>query len=416
MKEGSSLVFPSCIPIIGILTSNFFSYFRQSSNQYPLVNKNTAFTGIFRDINTDRSYVDPSQYNNFISPRQQYHTNSTTLLKSFPSQPLHPQVPQFNVDLNSLQTNGPSLNIYPNSERSHNLTRFNSHREISKFSNPFEPSYSPLQRNGLIQEKLRGRMHFEGTRSNSNGTYLNMKNSFHFKTPYVSQNPSLMNVGDDMNILKSVMDGSILKELSPPKENNQSLFLKPLLDNTLIYNGTKETPAEDKYGKILEDVKNEIIDEEKPIKRSGKKKKSLIENNKEKMKKQKSVKILVPEKKYEKVNLKCLLWALVYPKIWMKEVFNKIEKTREEISNETNEFIPIITNVISTHCADILNSIYKEKSSLVLVSGEEKSLIGGTKDLSSKEIAKRSALIMVNHKYLILIFIEKIRIIGWSST
>jgi len=334
--------------------------------------------------------IDPSQFGSFPSPiQQQSYSNSPSLLKSYPNQHIRPSIPQFNVDLNLLQANGNSFNAYPNSDRPLQLARFHSQRELSNYINPLQTRYDPIQRNGLNPARSRGR-------PNPND---NLKNSLVFQTPYISQNPSLINLGDDMNILKSVMDGSILKEPPTQKDKNQSLFLKPLLDNTFLDNGPKELQNEEKQERQEEEIKTEKLDERESRKKTGKKKKgetvSIEDSKSKKLKKQKSVKILVPEIR-GKSNLKGLLWALVYPRLWIKEIYIKVETNREEILNETNEFIPIIADVISTQCINALNSIYNEKSSLVLVSGEEKSMIGGAKDLSKKEIKKRSILIMVN--------------------
>lgn len=228
---------------------------------------------------------------------------------------------------------------------------------------------------------------------------------------YNSRLPSMNNLEDDMQILKSILD------LNIPKDHNQSTYIPNNLHNETTITQIAETPKEEE---------NEVADTSKILKKSGSRKK-LVLKKREKVEEfkeaegeavkevEKEEKVIKPvlkkstsKKSSRKPTLKEILWTLCYPQLWMKDVDNIVSHKRDGAVDEVNRCCQQMAELIQSKCGDALNAIYKEKNSMVLISGEEKSIITGSKGLSIKDLVKRSALIMVRLVFFYLNGIGKI--------
>ena len=316
-------------------------------------------------------------------------------LQKFPSHPVAAQIPKLNLNNWNLPSPQSNLIRYPNSDRT-----VKSNRSIYQFldtpSNTTAIHNSSFSNVALNQSRL-----LPLTTSKSNK--FPASNISAFQTPFISNNPSIQNIEEEMNILKSVMEGTAFRENPPPlnvnRDLNQTAILKPLLDrstvaersqpNTIILENqgskSKSEEAPKKKKKSKSSSKKKVEEEEKVEIESILKKKSKI---------QKNVTINLPET-YGKVKLRGLLWTLVYPKLWIKEVDKKVEEKRDQVMNEMDSTGLQLMELISKLCKNAFDSVYQEKASMVLVSGEEKSILTGAKELSSKDLVKRSRIILV---------------------
>jgi hypothetical protein len=209
--------------------------------------------------------------------------------------------------------------------------------------------------------------------------------SMHNQTIFYSNPTTMLNVEDDMQILKTV--------LVSPKEGlpNQTM----ILGNQTALHTTNNTM-------ILDQTRFDSEGPEKLNRTKSSLKKSKL-TKKDSQATPKSVHYSNAGSAAggggigsgEKPTLKALLWTIVYPRLWTKDVDSKVEIRRDGVFNEVNQCISILADVIQSQCGDALNAIYNEKKSMVLVSGEEKSVLSGAKELSAKEITQRSALVIV---------------------
>lgn len=218
--------------------------------------------------------------------------------------------------------------------------------------------------------------------------------SVHNQTIYYSSPTTMVNVEDDMQILKTV--------LVSPKEGlpNQTMILGNqtalhTTNNTMILDQTRlDSEGPEKLNRTKSSLKKSKLTK----KGSEATAKSVHYSNSTGAGGASDAGVIGSG---GKPNLKALLWTIVYPRLWMKDVDSKVEIRRDGVFNEVNQCISILGDVIQSQCGDALNAIYNEKKSMVLVSGEEKSVLSGAKELSAKEITQRSALVIVNICFVI---------------
>jgi len=323
-------------------------------------------------------------------------------LQRVPSHPLSTsQIPKLNLTNLGSQTPHSNLVRYPNSDRA-----IRSNRSIYQFLDT--PSSNPA--NGLQNSSFSNATFYQTRRIGGGNSSLmglpNLRsNKFSsnaisaFPTPYMSQNPSIQNIEEEMNILKSVMEGTAFRDNSVGRDMNQSNVLRPLLerstmgDRTLIMEGKPQPVKHEKPESPKKKKKSKSTSKRRSVKEEEESKVEKTILKKKSSKIQKNVTIVAPEN-YGKVKLRGLLWTLVYPQMWIKEVDKKVEAKRDEVMNEMDSTGLQLMELVSKLCKSAFDSIYQEKASMVLVSGEEKSIITGAKELSAKDLVKRSKIIL----------------------
>ena len=283
--------------------------------------------------------------------------------------PMRPniQIPKLNRNFSTQNIGWQPTDIHPITDRGPNTTRlvpleYNS--VPTARSTRYNPDGSQFRdiRNQTLQRV--------NTRNNM---------SMHNQSIFYSNVTTMANVEDDMQILKSVL---VSPKDGPP---NQTMIL-----------GNSTAPQTTNHTMILDQTR---LDSEGPEKlnrtKSSLKKPKLTKKGSEAA--PKSVHYSSGAGSGGTPTLKAILWTIVYPRLWMKDVNSKVEIRREGVFNEVTQCISILAHVIQSQCSDALNTIYNEKKSMVLVSGEEKSVLSGAKELSAKEITQRSAIVIVIH-------------------